>query len=77
LRLVGEKLERALSSLPEPERLVPVERIGELLSVSTDWVYDRAAAGELPCYRVGRQLRFAPSEVWAVVQTWRQSPGGK
>jgi excisionase family DNA binding protein len=63
------------TALPnQPEQLVLVEKIGELLSVSTDWVYDRAAAGELPSYRIGRQLRFAPSEVWAVVQTWRQGP---
>ncbi len=45
-----------------------------MLGVSVDWVYDRAASGELPSYRLGRFLRFAPSEVWAVLQTWRQGP---
>lgn len=54
------------------EDLVSVEDVARMLRVSVDWVYDRAASGDLPSYRLGRHLRFMPSEVWAVVRTWRQ-----
>ena len=59
---------------PPAEDLIDVEAVARMLGVSVDWVYDRAASGELPSYRLGRFLRFAPSEVWAVLQTWRQGP---
>jgi excisionase family DNA binding protein len=55
-----------------PRQLVGVQEVADFLDVSADWVYDRAAAGGLPCYVVGRQLRFDLDEVWGVVQTWRR-----
>lgn len=39
------------------------EEVGELVSRGRDWVLDLARSGELPCRRVGSQLRFVPSEV--------------
>lgn len=44
--------------------------VGDLalaLGVSTDWVYEKAAAGELPSYKFGGHRRFRVSEVedWA------------
>jgi excisionase family DNA binding protein len=37
------------------------------LGVSTSWVYHRAAAGTIPCIRVGHNLRFDPEALraWA------------
>lgn len=55
-----------------PRQLVGVQEVADFLDVSPDWVYDRAAAGGLPCFLVGRQLRFDLDEVWSVVQTWRR-----
>jgi excisionase family DNA binding protein len=40
--------------------------LGELLGVSTDWVYENAASGELPSYVFGGHRRFRLSEV----ETW-------
>ena len=48
------------SSPRSPEQLVSVEEVAKLLDVSTDWVYDRAAAGELPHYRLGRPFLHEP-----------------
>jgi excisionase family DNA binding protein len=52
-------------SLPEP--FVDVAAIADLLQVSRSWVYENAAHGNLPHYRVGRYLRFKTSEVVAWV----------
>lgn len=55
-----------------PAQLVSVQEVALFLGVSTDWVYERAAADDLPCYVLGRHLRFDLEEVWGVVQTWRR-----
>ena len=43
--------------------LLTVLQLAEALQVSDDTVYRKAAAGEIPNYRVGRQLRFRLEEV--------------
>jgi excisionase family DNA binding protein len=44
-----------------------VDDLAHVLGVSTDWVYEKAAAGELPSYKFGGHRRFRVSEVedWA------------
>lgn len=46
-----------------PEPLVTVAEIARLLGVPHSFVYERTSRGEIPCYRVGRLLRFKVSEV--------------
>ena len=49
------------------ERWISVDDLALILSVSTDWVYEKAASGELPSYKFGGHRRFRVSEVeeWA------------
>jgi excisionase family DNA binding protein len=42
-----------------------VEEVATFLKVSKDWVYRRAASGELPSRKVGSHLRFVRAEVLA------------
>jgi excisionase family DNA binding protein len=52
---------------PIIEPWISVDDLALVLSVSTDWVYERAAAGELPSYKFGGHRRFRVSEIedWA------------
>jgi excisionase family DNA binding protein len=49
------------------EPWIGVDDLALVLGVSTDWVYEKAAAGELPSYKFGGHRRFRVSEVedWA------------
>ncbi len=49
------------------EPWVSAEDLALVLAVSTDWVYEKAASGNLPSYKFGGHRRFRVSEVedWA------------
>jgi excisionase family DNA binding protein len=47
------------------ERMLTAREIADTLGVHENWVYDRAATGELPSYKFGGNRRFRPSEVEA------------
>jgi excisionase family DNA binding protein len=48
------------------ESLWTVDEVAEYLKASKSWAYDAAAAGRLPCVRIGgRLLRFVPEAVMA------------
>lgn len=49
------------------EPWISVDDLALILCVSTDWVYEKAASGELPSYKFGGHRRFRLSEVedWA------------
>ena len=49
------------------ERMLTAREIANSLGVHENWVYDRAASGELPSYKLGGNRRFRPSEVEAWV----------
>lgn len=49
--------------MSELVRLLTDRQVAELLAVSPDTVRRWAARGELPCIRLGRLLRFRPSDV--------------
>jgi excisionase family DNA binding protein len=53
------------------EPLVDATVIAELLSVPETWVLERARAGTIPHYRLGRYVRFRVSEVLAWVEECR------
>lgn len=54
-------------SKPSIEPWITVDELAMALGVSTDWVYEKAASGELPSYKFGGHRRFRVSEVedWA------------
>ncbi|PTL82534.1 helix-turn-helix domain-containing protein [Vitiosangium sp. GDMCC 1.1324] len=45
------------------DRLWTVKDVSTYLQVSTSWVYQRAASGELPSLKVGGLLRFDPNAI--------------
>jgi excisionase family DNA binding protein len=52
---------------PPIEPWIGVDELAQVLSVSIDWVYEKAASGELPSYKFCGHRRFRVSEVedWA------------
>ena len=60
-----------------PLRLVGGHEIAEYLGVKPGTVYRWAQRQQIPCYRLGRCVRFDPDEVkrWALEQY--QPPRGK
>lgn len=48
--------------------LVSVDELCELWSVKRSWVYDEVEAGRLPARRLGRQLRFAQTDLVEYVE---------
>ncbi|HVD40214.1 MAG TPA: helix-turn-helix domain-containing protein [Solirubrobacterales bacterium] len=55
------------------EPFVNVAEIARLLDVPPSFIYERTARGEIPCYRVGRLLRFKVSEV----ESWLSECAGR
>jgi excisionase family DNA binding protein len=47
------------------ERMLTAREIADTLGVHENWVYDRAATGELPSYKLGGNRRFRASDVEA------------
>jgi excisionase family DNA binding protein len=45
------------------ESMMTVRQVAELLGVHENWVYDQAASGQLPSYKIGGTRRFDPDEV--------------
>lgn len=48
---------------PRPEPFVTVEEVAELLGVKRSWVYEKSAAGLIPCIKIGRYNRYRVSDV--------------
>lgn len=65
--------ERNVSPHQDPEGLITVKEVCELLSMKPSWVYDVAWKGDLPSYRMGRAVRFRRSDVIAFVEARRGS----
>jgi excisionase family DNA binding protein len=57
------------TDLPDP--LLDVRAVAELLNVRERWVYERAQAGDLPSFLIGRYRRFRFSEVEAWLRKQR------
>jgi excisionase family DNA binding protein len=45
------------------ESMMTVREVAELLGVHENWVYDQAASGTLPSYKIGGTRRFIREEV--------------
>ena len=56
------RLERNLVSM---EKLIGVKEMSEAYGLPVSWIYSKAQAGMLPHYRIGKYVRFRPSEIEA------------
>lgn len=63
------------------ESMMTARQVAELLGVHENWVYDQAAAGVLPSYKLGGARRFDPQELRGWIADHRQAerdqPGGR
>jgi excisionase family DNA binding protein len=57
------------------ESMMTVRQVAELLGVHENWVYDQAASGELPSYKVGWARRFDPDELRGWIAEHREAEG--
>jgi len=55
------------------ESMMTVRQVAELLGVHENWVYDQAASGELPSYKIGGTRRFDPDELRGWIAEHREA----
>jgi excisionase family DNA binding protein len=55
------------------ESMMTVRQVAELLGVHENWVYDQAASGELPSYKIGGTRRFDPDELRGWIADHREA----
>jgi excisionase family DNA binding protein len=55
------------------ESMMTVREVAELLGVHENWVYDQAANGELPSYKIGGTRRFDPDELRGWIAEHREA----
>ena len=55
------------------ESMMTARQVAELLGVHENWVYDQAASGELPSYKIGGTRRFDPDELRAWIAEHREA----
>ena len=54
------------------ECMETARQVGELLGVHENWVYDHAASGELPSYKIGGTRRFVRDEINGYIAEHRE-----
>lgn len=55
------------------ESMMNARQVAELLGVHENWVYDQAANGSLPSYKLGGTRRFDPEELRGWLAVHRES----
>src|SRR5438093_13112519 len=55
------------------ESMLTARQVAELLGVHENWVYDHAASGDLPSYKIGGSRRFDPEELRDWIEQQRQN----
>jgi len=48
--------------------LLTADDVCALLKVKKSWLYDTVESGAIPAIRLGRQLRFRPSDIAAYIE---------
>jgi excisionase family DNA binding protein len=59
------------------ESMMTARQVAELLGVHENWVYDQAACGELPSYKIGGTRRFDPDELDGWIAGHREPENGR
>jgi excisionase family DNA binding protein len=57
--------------------MMTVRQVAELLGVHENWVYDQAANGELPSYKIGGTRRFDRDELRGWIVQHREPEKGR
>jgi excisionase family DNA binding protein len=52
--------------------MMTARQVAEVLGVHENWVYDQAASGVLPCYKIGGTRRFLRDELRRWIAAHRQ-----
>lgn len=47
----------------QPEPFVSVDVVARILGVPVSWVYEKSAAGVIPCVKIGRYNRYRVTDV--------------
>jgi excisionase family DNA binding protein len=55
------------------ESMMTARQVAELLGVHENWVYDQAANGALPSYKIGGTRRFDPDELRGWIAAHREA----
>ena len=55
------------------ESMMTARQVAELLGVHENWVYDQAASGGLPSYKIGGTRRFDPEELRGWIAEHREA----
>jgi excisionase family DNA binding protein len=55
------------------ESMMTARQVAELLGVHENWVYDQAASGELPSYKIGGTRRFDSDELRGWIADHREA----
>jgi excisionase family DNA binding protein len=55
------------------ESMLTAREVAELLGVHENWVYDHAASGDLPSYKIGGTRRFDPEEFRGWIEQQREN----
>jgi excisionase family DNA binding protein len=55
------------------ESMMTARQVAKLLGVRENWVYDQAASGELPSYKIGGTRRFDADELRHWIAEHRQN----
>ncbi len=55
------------------ESMMTARQVAELLGVHENWVYDQAASGDLPSYKIGGTRRFDPDELRGWIAEHREA----
>jgi len=55
------------------ESMLTARQVAELLGVHENWVYDHAASGDLPSYKIGGSRRFDPEELRDWIEQQREN----
>src|SRR5213080_2334558 len=55
------------------ESMMTARQVAELLGVHENWVYDQAASGELPSYKIGGTRRFDADELRGWIAEHREA----
>lgn len=55
------------------ESMLTARQVAELLGVHENWVYDHAASGDLPSYKIGGTRRFEQNELGQWVEEHREN----
>jgi excisionase family DNA binding protein len=55
------------------ESMLTAREVAELLGVHENWVYDHAASGDLPSYKIGGTRRFDREEIRRWIEQHREN----